>query len=181
LLVEVQDVYSQAPGFIRGVFPHLLTIFKEENWMSDIVVKIAQLLEEFVAIEAIRKSVFQEEQGVDPALDFDSYDQVSEQLIAYLDNQCVGTARIRYLDEKTAKIERLAVLPTARGLGIGKKIMGKAIEVIAFQNISEVIIYSQEYVKGLYQQLGFYEVGEVFEEAGILHVKMIKHIESLYK
>lgn len=146
--------------------------------MSDIVVKVAQLLEEFVAIAAIRKSVFQEEQGVDPALDFDSYDQVSEQLIAYLDNQCVGTARIRYLDEKIAKIERLAVLPTARGLGIGKKIMEKAIDVIACQNISEVVIHAQEYVKGLHQQLGFHEVGEVFEEAGIRHVKMIKKLHE---
>lgn len=91
--------------------------------MSNLVIKIAELPEEFTAIKAIRKSVFQEEQGVDPALEFDGKDEMSDHLIAYLNVEAVGTARIRYLDDKTAKVERLAVLSTARGKGIGKKIM----------------------------------------------------------
>ncbi len=142
--------------------------------MSNVVIKVVNLPEELVAITVIRKSVFQEEQGVDPDLDFDGQDEFCEQLIAYLDDQYVGTARIRYLDKKTAKIERLAVLPIARGQGIGKKIMEKALEIIASKNIPEVVIYAQEYVKALHQQMGFQEEGEIFEEAGIRHVKMIK-------
>ncbi len=100
------------------------------------------------------------------------------QLIAYLDNAVVGTARIRYLDSKTAKIERLAVLSYARGNGIAKRIMQKALEVVASEHISEVIINAQEYIKGLHQQLGFEQVGEVFLEAGIPHVKMVKRVRS---
>lgn len=53
--------------------------------------------------------------------------KISESIIAYLDNQPLGTARIRYVDNQTAKIERLAVLSVARGQGIGKKFMEKAI------------------------------------------------------
>ncbi len=147
---------------------------RQEILMSNVVIKVIDLPKELVAITAIRKSVFQEEQGVDPALDFDGQDEFSEQLIAYLDDQYVGTARIRYLDNKTAKIERLAVLPIARGQGIGKKIMEKALEIIASKNIPEVVIHAQEYVKGLHQQMGFQEEGEIFEEAGIRHVKMRK-------
>ncbi len=144
--------------------------------MSNLVIKLADLPEEFPAIAAIRKSVFQEEQGVHPALEFDGKDDISEHLIAYLNQKVVGTTRIRYLDDKTAKIERLAVLSTARGQGIGKKIMIKALEVIANKNIPEVVIHAQEYVKVLYQKLDFVEEGEKFEEAGITHVKMIKKI-----
>ncbi len=147
---------------------------RQEILMSDVVIKVVELPEELMAIQAMRKSVFQEEQGVDPALDFDGQDEFSEQLIAYLDDQYVGTARIRYLDKKTAKIERLAVLPIARGQGIGKKIMEKALEIIASKNIPEVVIHAQEYVKGLHQQMGFQQEGEIFEEAGIRHVKMRK-------
>ncbi|MEH2253730.1 GNAT family N-acetyltransferase [Nostoc sp.] len=142
--------------------------------MSNLVIKVADLPEEFPAIAAIRKSVFQEEQGVDPALEFDGKDEISQHLIAYLDEKAVGTTRIRYLDEKTAKIERLAVLSTVRGQGIGKKIMENALEVIANKNIREVVIHSQEYVKRLYHKLNFVEEGEMFEEAGIPHVKMRK-------
>ncbi|MDZ8105548.1 MAG: GNAT family N-acetyltransferase [Nostoc sp. DedQUE12a] len=144
--------------------------------MSNLVIKVAKIPEEFPAIAAIRKSVFQEEQGVDPALEFDGKDEISDHLIAYLDEEAVGTTRIRYLDEKTVKIERLAVLSTARGQGIGKKIMENALLYIASKNIREVVIHSQEYVKDLYLKLGFVEEGEVFEEAGISHVKMIKKI-----
>ncbi|MEH1832488.1 MAG: GNAT family N-acetyltransferase [Nostoc sp.] len=142
--------------------------------MSNLVIKVADFSEEFPAIAAIRKSVFQEEQGVDPALEFDGKDEISQHLIAYLDEKAVGTTRIRYLDDKTAKIERLAVLSTARGQGIGKKIMIKALEVIAKKNIPEVVIHAQEYIKVLYQKLDFVEEGQIFQEAGIPHLKMRK-------
>ncbi|MDF5734676.1 MULTISPECIES: GNAT family N-acetyltransferase [unclassified Nostoc] len=142
--------------------------------MSNLVIKVAELPQDFPAIQAIRIAVFQEEQGVDPALEFDGKDELSDHLIAYLNEEVVGTTRIRYLDERTAKIERLAVLSTSRGQGIGKKIMIKALEVIANKNIPEVVIHAQEYVKDLYKKLDFVEDGEIFEEASIPHVKMRK-------
>ncbi|MEH2035124.1 GNAT family N-acetyltransferase [Nostoc sp.] len=142
--------------------------------MSNLVIKVAELPKDFPAIQAIRKSVFQEEQGVDPALEFDGKDEISDHLIAYLNMEVVGTARIRYLDDKTAKIERLAVLSTVRGQGIGKKIMENALQVIANKNIPEVVIHAQEYIKDLYKKLDFIEEGEIFEEANTLHVKMRK-------
>ncbi|BAZ50484.1 GCN5-related N-acetyltransferase [Nostoc sp. NIES-4103] len=144
--------------------------------MSDVIIKVVDLAEEFAAIKGIRIAVFQDEQGVDSALEFDGKDDISQHLIAYLDDQAVGTARIRYLDEQTAKVERLAVLSNARGYGIGKKIMEKALLVIASQNISEVVVHAQEYIKGLYEKLDFIAVGQIFEEAGISHVEMRKKL-----
>ena len=144
--------------------------------MSNLIIKTALLPQELPAIQTIRRLVFQTEQGVEAELDFDGQDETSVQIIAYSDSQPVGTARIRYLNNQTAKIERLAVLSTARGQGIGKKIMEKAIEVVAQKNIQEVLIHAQEYIKGLHQQLGFEQEGEEFEEAGITHVKMRKKL-----
>jgi predicted GNAT family N-acyltransferase len=145
--------------------------------MSQITLKVFTYPEEFSQMQAIRRSVFQEEQGVDPALEFDGWDETAEHLLAYLDEQPIGTARIRYLNAQTAKIERLAVLSESRGKGIGKKLMEKALDVAAQKDIQEVIIHAQEYVKGIYQKLGFEQVGERFEEAGIYHVKMIKRLK----
>lgn len=126
------------------------------------------------AIDFIRVKVFQEEQGVDPDLEFDGKDETAEHLLAYLDRQPVGTARVRLLDPQTAKIERLAVLDSARGKGLGKQLMEKAIEVAAHKQAKEVVINAQNYIKGLYLQLSFVQEGGTFEEAGILHVKMRK-------
>ena len=144
--------------------------------MNQPTIKTLIYPEFFAEIEAIRRSVFQEEQGVDPALEFDGLDATATHLLAYLDEQPVGTARIRYLEQQTAKIERLAVLSTARGLGIGKKLMVKALDVAQENNTQDVVVNAQEYVKALYQQLGFEQVGERFEEAGIVHIKMIKRL-----
>ena len=146
--------------------------------MSDLVVRLANLSEEFSQIKAIRKVVFQEEQGVEEALDFDGKDEICEHLIAYLDNLGVGTARIRYIDDKTVKIERLAVLSTARGQGIANKIMEEALLIIAGKDIVEVVINAQEYVKNFYYKFGFAQEGEIFIEAGITHVKMRKKLKS---
>lgn len=146
--------------------------------MSILTIKLADYSEERASIQSIRQAVFQEEQGVDRALDFDGLDETAEQMVAYLDEQPVGTARMRYLNEKTVKIERLAVLPIARGQGIGKKITEKALEVAIQNNISEVVIHAQDYVKVLYQKLGFVEEGERFTEGGIVHIKMKKKLQE---
>ncbi len=144
--------------------------------MSQLILKLFAYPEEFSQMQVIRRSVFQEEQGVDPALEFDGLDEIADHLLAYLDNQPVGTARIRYLNQHTAKVERLAVLSEARGKGLGKKLMEKALDVAAKKNIEEVVVNAQDYVKSLYEQLGFEQVEERFYEAGIAHVKMVKRL-----
>lgn len=144
--------------------------------MSALTIKTVAYSEASPTIQAIRCSVFQEEQGVDPALDFDGHDETAVQMIAYLDEVPVGTARMRYLNSQIAKIERLAILPAARRKGIGKKIMEQALNVAAQQNIQEVVIHAQEYIKSLYQKLGFLEEGESFLEGGIRHIKMRKNL-----
>jgi predicted GNAT family N-acyltransferase len=145
--------------------------------MNKTTLKLVKYTDNFSEIKAIRTQVFQIEQGVDPEIEFDGKDETAEHLLAYLDNQPVGTARIRYLSPKTAKIERLAVLSTARGLGIGKELMEKAVEIAAQNDVEEVVIHAQDYVKRLHQKIGFEQVGERFDEAGIAHVKMIKRLK----
>ena len=144
--------------------------------MSDVIIKVAKLPEEFPAIAKIRKTVFQEEQGIDAALEFDGQDDVCVHLIAYLNGQAVGTARVRHLDDQAVKIERLAVLSPARGQGIGKKIMEKALDLITDKKIPEVVVHAQVHIKYLYIKLGFIPVGDIFEEAAIPHVEMRKKI-----
>jgi predicted GNAT family N-acyltransferase len=86
---------------------------------NSLTIKVAESLEDFSAMRSIRTEVFQAEQGIEPELDFDGKDETSDQIVAYINNRPIGTARVRYIDDSTAKIERLAVLPVVRGKGIG--------------------------------------------------------------
>ena len=148
--------------------------------MNKLFIKTVKYREELQSIQTIRTKVFQQEQKVAAELEFDGLDETATHLLAYLEGQPVGTARIRKIDRQTAKIERLAVLPTARRKGIGKQLMEKALEIIAMQKYQLVIVHAQEYVKPLYQQLGFKQIGNKFEEANIPHIKMMKKISQEY-
>lgn len=141
-------------------------------------IKTVNYSDSFTEIRSIRYQVFELEQGVDPELEFDGQDEFAQHLLAYLDDQPIGTLRIRYLDEKNAKIERLAVLASARGMGIAQQLMECALEAIAQTTIKTIIVNAQIYIQNLYLKLGFEPIGEPFEEAGILHIKMIKTLNS---
>lgn len=150
--------------------------------MSNLFIKAVNYTEEITNIQTIRRKVFQEEQGVALLLEFDGLDETSEHFLAYLDDRAVGTIRIRALDPRTVKIERLAVLAFARGQGIGKQLMQSAIATVeAKPSHEEIIIHAQDYIKDLYTKLGFAIVGEPFYEAEILHIKMSKKIVSRHK
>jgi predicted GNAT family N-acyltransferase len=138
--------------------------------MNTIVICLAQPTD-FPAIQHIRQQVFQLEQDVPAALEFDGKDETAQQFLAYLNGQPVGTARVRLLDQ-TAKVERVAVLSAARGQGIGKAIMAKVLEFLVDAAIPTVQIHAQTRVQDFYEKLGFEPEGEVFTEAGIPHVKM---------
>ncbi len=144
--------------------------------MKQLSVKIAHLPDDWAPICAIRRAVFQQEQGVEEALEFDGLDDEAVQFLAYLDDRPVGTARIRFLNQSTAKLERLAVLFDARKQGVGQQIMQTALKFLDKENISEIRIHAQEPVKEFYQALGFEVEGERFEEAGIPHFKMSKRL-----
>lgn len=146
--------------------------------MNDSIIKQVKYTEEITAIQTIRRQVFQQEQGVPPELEFDGLDATAIHLLAYLSDRPVGTARIRFLDLANAKIERLAVLPVARGQGLGRKLMESASAIVEQNNAKEIIIHAQAYIKELYKTLGFEQVGDEFDEAGIAHVKMIKTIRK---
>jgi predicted GNAT family N-acyltransferase len=124
------------------------------------------------AIRDIRTRVFHHEQGIDPALEFDGYDDTATHFLAYADTLPVGTTRLRHLSDRTAKIERLAVLPHWRRRGIARQLMETAIAHLERDRVAQIVVHAQAYVVPFYQKLGFQLVGKPFEEAGIPHHRL---------
>ncbi len=82
--------------------------------MSDFVdIKVVSSSQEFNDAMQIRRQVFVEDQGIDPALEFDGNDFSATHLIAYFENKPVGTIRLRYFKD-FVKIERLCVTKNMR-------------------------------------------------------------------
>ena len=128
--------------------------------------------------QAVRQKVFQEEQGIAKDIDFDGQDESAIHVVIYDTRNPVGTGRIRYLDDnQTAKIERVAVLSELRGLGIGRLIMRHIDSHLATTGASKAVLDAQLHAKGFYESLGYKQEGEIFEEVGIPHVKMVKNFK----
>jgi predicted GNAT family N-acyltransferase len=145
--------------------------------LMSILIKIASFGSDFPIIAEIRSAVFQIEQGIKAEDEFDGKDAESLHLLAYVDNQPVGTLRIRNIDNETIKIERLAVLRDFRAQGLGKKLMEQAIALVGKPHKS-VQIHAQLYLEKFYLSLGFVAQGESFREAGIAHILMVKDLQN---
>jgi predicted GNAT family N-acyltransferase len=122
---------------------------------------------------AIRLAVFVEEQGVSRAQEIDGLDDAARHLLALRDEEPVGTLRLRWLEHgRIAKIERVAVLPLARGAKIGQALVEAALAVARASGAEAAKLHAQTAVRGFYARLGFVASGPEFIEDGIRHVAM---------
>jgi predicted GNAT family N-acyltransferase len=122
---------------------------------------------------AIRRAVFVQEQGVDEALEFDAHDDEARHLLALRARAPVGTLRLRQLDRGHAvKIERVAVLPQARGARVGQALVEAALALAEAGGAREARLHAQVVAQGFYARLAFVASGPVFEEDGIPHIAM---------
>lgn len=122
---------------------------------------------------ALRRSVFIEEQGVSEADEVDDLDGKAIHLLAQLNGQAVGTARLIIMGE-AGKIGRVCLLPAARGAGHGADLIRAAVAHFRqMPGITFAKLGAQTHALGFYTALGFTAVGDEFEDAGIPHREMV--------
>ena len=127
-------------------------------------------------IFAIRRAVFVTEQAIDSAIEWDGLDTTATHLLGLVADRPVGTARLRWVDDATAKCERVAVRPADRGAGWGGWLMDALAERAAEAGASRCVLHAQQAVAGFYEKQGYRRVGEPFLEADIPHIKMVCHV-----
>lgn len=119
----------------------------------------------------IRREVFVSEQNVSEELEM-SDDGIDVCYFLLFENEKeVATARYRKTD-LGIKIERMAVLKSHRGKGLGNKLMNFILADLS-KSTSEIYMNAQIQAVSLYLKSGFKPKGEHFYEAGIEHVKMV--------
>jgi predicted GNAT family N-acyltransferase len=127
---------------------------------------------ELEAAFALRRQVFVEEQGISAKLEFDGLDDEATHVVVVEGGDVVGTARVRFLADNQAKIERMAISEPFRRMGIGGGIVSFLIAELEKRQVRQVILHAQHDVVPFYRSCGFEEVGKPFSEAGIKHRKM---------
>jgi ElaA protein len=131
------------------------------------------LTDDLTTCHALRRTVFIEEQQVAEALEVDGRDSEALHLLARLDGQAVGCARI-LLEGEVAKIGRVCVLRACRGQGIGQALMRRALDVLRDRgDVRLAKLGSQVHALGFYAALGFTAIGPDYMEAGIAHRDMV--------
>ncbi len=128
----------------------------------------------------IRKEVFVKEQDVPLEDEFDDFDTLNgqcEHILVYYNEQPVGTGRIRVFDG-FGKLERICILKPYRKFGLGKIII-KALEQIAEKKgATQVKLHGQKQAEGFYKKLGYKTSSNIFMEAGIPHILMVKKLSA---
>lgn len=126
-------------------------------------------------LSAIRRTVFIEEQYVPEHDEWDGLDELisTTHFIATLDDMTVGTARLL----STGQIGRMCVLKPYRHLRIGRQLLTAILEHVSITNRATLFLNAQLAVIPFYQFFGFKTQGDIFDDAGIPHQKMIMRLE----
>ncbi len=144
--------------------------------MEEIYCKLAENGEELSEAFEVTRQVFVVEQGISEDLVYDNYDNEAIHLIVKQGGCVIGTARVRFLKPGEAKLERMAILPLYRLMGIGKTMVSFLIETLNRRRVEKLILHSQYDVVEFYNKCGFSVVGSPFMEAGIKHIRMEKKL-----
>jgi len=124
----------------------------------------------------VRRQVFAEEQGISEDLVFDDHDDEALHIVVKDGERVIGTARVLFLDDNQAKLERMAILKPFRSKGIGKRIISFLKGELASRQVEQVVLHAQYGVVAFYRSCGFEECGLPFWEAGMKHIRMQKQL-----
>ena len=138
------------------------------------MVRLAETPRDLQRVFAIRHQVFVLEQGVPLDMEQDSYDAQAIHWLAWDGDQAVATARLVPTSNQQGKVGRVAVLQGQRGNGLGRSLMLAIHQWAEQENLKRLILDAQISVISFYDKLGYQAEGDIFEDCGILHRRMLK-------
>ncbi|MEU3553100.1 GNAT family N-acetyltransferase [Streptomyces fragilis] len=150
---------------------------------GSVVVRVAEDPGGREACFRVRNQVFVVEQGVPEDIEYDALDAHAVHVLAVReeDGLPLGTGRLLYGevaakktggDPSVGSLGRLAVLPEARGLGVGVALVRAIEDAARERGLGVVDLGAQVHALGFYERLGYQAYGPVFEDAGIPHRSM---------
>ncbi len=135
--------------------------------------------EGFDEVFKVRKAVFIEEQKVPEFLEKDGFDDNAHHLLVYANDIPIAVGML-FNNGYHFKPGRICVLKPYRGMELGRFLMERLLEKVKETGVEKLFIESQVKTIGFYRKFGVKEFGEMFDDAGIKHISMVKVCRSLY-
>lgn len=130
----------------------------------------------------IRHEVFVEEQQMFSGTDRDTYDDDPDavHVLAFLNGDAVGTVRLFPLDRAVRlwQGDRLAVLRSARILGLGRPLVRFAVATAGERGGREMVAHIQLQNVALFERLGWHKNGDIEVYVGVHHQPMAIDLQA---
>jgi YbgC/YbaW family acyl-CoA thioester hydrolase len=179
LLVSAELVYVFADAVARSPLPvppalrQIMAGFEAGEPM--VTVKVGGWAELGAQAGSIRTEVFVDEQRIPAEMEWDAADAQCVHAVAY--NRlgvALGTGRLLEHVPGVAKIGRMAVRRAVRGGRVGRAVLEGLLSAAQARGDREALLHAQTSAAGFYLRAGFVPRGPAFEEAGIMHIEMVK-------
>ena len=125
-------------------------------------------------LQAVRRAVFVVEQGIPEHLEWDEHDAVSVHALALIERRAIGCGRLL----PDGHIGRMAVLSQMRGQGVGAALLDALVDEARRRGMRALQLHAQLHASGFYARAGFVADGQVFDEVGIPHQRMVRILTS---
>ncbi len=126
----------------------------------------------------IRRQVFVDELGGPPGEEPDERDADARHVVLRVGGGVVGTGRLLTPSPGVGQLSRIAVLPAWRGRGLGRRLVRELLGMAAEAGLHRVILHAHAPAFRLYASEGFIATGDVFQEAGLPHVRMERDLST---
>ncbi len=123
-----------------------------------ISIKEVATAEELAQAQQIRVQVLEAEQGFPHDVNIDGRDPSAIHVLMLDDNVPVATARVTVSAEGEGKIARIAVLPSHRGRGLGKRLIRRLESLARRKGLHALYVEPHAHLEPFFQRLGYNKV-----------------------
>lgn len=173
LIYVFADPQARAAKPVPAPFRDLVTGFEAGETMLQLRVGSWDELGEDA--RRIRTEVFVAEQNIPVEMEWDDADVGAVHAVAI--NRLgmpLGTGRLLRHAPGVARIGRMAVRRVGRGGNVGRALLEALLAAARDRGDTQVMLHAQQSAVGFYRRAGFVAHGAPFDEAGIVHVEMVR-------
>ena len=141
-----------------------------------ISIKEVRTAKELKQAQKIRQQVLEKEQGFPHDVNIDGLDPSADHVLALDDEVPVATARLTIPAEGEGMIARIALIPSYRGMGLGKRIIRKLEIVANRRRLRTLYVQPHAHLETFFRNLDYEKLPGSKELAGHHLIKMMKRL-----
>ncbi len=123
----------------------------------------------------LRTQVFVHEQKVPAEMEWDEADATAVHgVVLNRMGLSLATGRLLQHAAGVGRIGRMAVTKQMRGADLGQRVLQALMQAAKDRGDHQVVLHAQCSAEGFYKRSGFVPQGDIFEEAGIAHIAMVR-------